>query len=93
MCPRGRVYFLQELAGLVWIHIYDIGTLATLPHAESVGRSTGRWGAWCAGRPEGLAYQRRESDHSPAHALTSGAAWAPIRLRGDRLQAGPHPIS
>lgn len=53
--PRGRVYFLQALTSLVWIHTYDLVTLASLPTQDvsALPRPTGslvRWG------PEQLAY-------------------------------------
>ena len=57
--PRGRVYFLQEVAGLVWIHTYDLATLALLG-TQNLSDISRRWpgpiGSLVRWGPEGLAY-------------------------------------
>ncbi|HEX2573333.1 MAG TPA: IPT/TIG domain-containing protein [Polyangia bacterium] len=53
--PQGRVYYLQELGGFVWIDTYDLITLARIKtqNLSAIPGPTGslvRWG------PDGLAY-------------------------------------
>jgi hypothetical protein len=52
---RGRVYFLQELANLVWIHTFDLVTLALL-ESQNLSAIPGPAGSLVRWGPEGLAY-------------------------------------